>query len=409
MTPPQPKLLTSGYEQQIYIGGDPEVFLCGKGGKIIGSERVISEKGIDLTNHYSGKIVRDGVQVEFVLPPFHCRATGASTLATAFRALRVHLLENFPTHHIDFRQVVEVDEDELADLSEKSRILGCAPSRNIYDPDARVEVAPDRIRYRSAGGHIHIGLNLLGSRYGRNFTPAVDKPCHPLIDDPSHLVKLLDVLVGNTCVLIDRDPQAVERRKVYGRAGEYRIPAHGLEYRVLSNFWLRSYPLASFVWGMARMATAIGMTGQESIAVTTKDRYGYTIASKYVKPDWDSGLELLSQIDIEKVRRAINENDFNLAMETWQIVRGFLGAYTGGCLETGDGAIPIVASTIEDFDYFLEKGLDHWFPKHQAMIRWLCFTNGHHNGWEAFLVNRVRVERNAREKAATPHKRKKAA
>ena len=82
----------------------------------------------------------------------------------------------------------------------------------------------------------------------------VQKALH---EDPLLAVKILDIVVGNTCVIMDRAPSQVERRKVYGRAGEYRLPAHGIEYRTLSNFWLRSYQLTHLVFSLARFAINI--------------------------------------------------------------------------------------------------------------------------------------------------------
>ena len=40
-------------------------------------------------------------------------------------------------------------------------------------------------------------------------------------DDIVNLVKLLDIFVGNTAVLLDRNPKEKERRKYCSRAGDY--------------------------------------------------------------------------------------------------------------------------------------------------------------------------------------------
>lgn len=412
-------ILKSGYELSTYLGGDPELFLSSRG-KIIGSERVIPEKGLPATpNSTFVPIVRDGVQVEIVLPAFTCRATAGSQLASAIRSLRLKLLNDHRNVRLDFNQVIEVSEEELAGLSEKSRILGCAPSLNIYEPDRVLDVPPEKLRMRSAGGHIHIGMNgFRGNRIENSYDydkpkRAKGQPAHPILDDPTRMVQALDVIVGNTMVLLDTNPQAAERRLVYGRAGEYRLPLHGIEYRVLSNFWLRSYPLASLVWGLSRMTAALvyySSCGPE--IYETKKVYGYNEqvpTGKFKPPDWDGVKELLDQIDLPKVQEAINTNNQTLARETWEIVKAFIGTHTAGVGEgISDGALPLLASTLDDFEYFIDKGIDYWFSKDQALIRWLCFTNGHGAGWETFLIQTVRPERKKAEEAMSPIKTIKA-
>ena len=110
--------------------------------------------------------------------------------------------------------MVEVDKAELDSLSEASRRLGCGPSLNAHDKTASINVDASTYLKRSAGGHIHLG----GVHNYPYYTP-------------DHLATLMDIIVGNTCVMIDRDPNAAERRKVYGRR-ETLIAANALaDYR----------------------------------------------------------------------------------------------------------------------------------------------------------------------------------
>ena len=39
-----------------------------------------------------------------------------------------------------------------------------------------------------------------------------------------------------------------KRRELYGKAGAYRVKPYGVEYRVLSNFWLKSPALMQWVY-----------------------------------------------------------------------------------------------------------------------------------------------------------------
>jgi hypothetical protein len=230
---------------------------------------------------------------------------------------------------VDFGAAVHVDAAELATLDKKNQVFGCSPSLNSYrDSTIAVKDASTYLQ-RSAGGHIHIGF--------------IDEEFRPDLD---RLVRLLDVILGNTCVLIDRDPGNVERRKNYGRAGEHRLPSHGLEYRTLSNFWLHSYPLMSFVMGTARLAVAIA--------------YNKEVAEK-----------ILGLVNMENIEKAINTNDFDLALENFNAIKETLETLVYD--STGYYRHPLQEE---------KKGFHHYFPE-DPMAHWLNAANLN-TGWELF-------------------------
>jgi hypothetical protein len=61
-------------------------------------------------------------------------------------------------------------------------------------------------------------------------------------------IRMLDLFLGIPSVFIDKDRTSVARRKLYGKAGRFRKPPHGVEYRSLSNFWLSSPKLVELVY-----------------------------------------------------------------------------------------------------------------------------------------------------------------
>lgn len=340
----------------ITYGCDPEFFFS-KGGQVVGAEKVLtspilSDRYGDATTapiaRDASAFVIDGVQVELNPRPHTCRANLGAEIGAAFRALRIHLLKMGDVT-ATFSAVVEVGKEELDSLSDKAKVFGCAPSLNAYDKGATVGVDATTYLKRSAGGHIHMGLTNMPE----------------LMQERKRLVPLLDILLGHTFVLIDRDPEAIERRKVYGRAGEFREPAHGLEYRTLSNAWLRAYPLMSLAMAMARIASGVLYT---------------TI---YPSPSmrWDAEGELLKLVDLEKVREAINTNDLRLAKENFVGVEAFLRS----CYQTGMG---LPACHMAHFHNFLaaldEKGLEGVFPE-DPLTHWCGMINGHGRGWESFV------------------------
>lgn len=302
-------------------GADPEGFFE-QNGRIIGSEKVLPEDGL-------GHVVLDGVQFE--LHPeaaTNIEALGCN-VRTAFMDVR-RVLRKTPGTDCCFQGVVEVTRQELDSLSEKSRILGCAPSKNIYGLRGR-KVNGKTYRKRSAGGHIHLGLR------GTNIFDE-DR----FEDERSRQVPLLDIFVGNTGVLLDRDPAAVERRKVYGMVGEYRTPPHGLEYRTLSNFWLQHSAIMSLMFGMAHVAVSV-------LEETLSNR-----------DDLEKELEGL--VNIKKVIKAVQTNDFSLARANFDDIRPFLEAH----LPERNTTFPLRPQTIDKFLHLTDeveaRGLAHVFP-----------------------------------------------
>lgn len=345
----------------IYFGCDPEFFFE-RDGRIIGAEKVLPKEGKLGAERYSdfgpksnglnlSAFVLDGVQVELNPSPHTCRANLGNEIAAAFRVLKAHL-EKMDGVKASFSATVTVPKRELDSLCDKAKLLGCAPSLNSYSSSAKIGVKdPAKFRKRSAGGHIHIGLG------GDTF----------LYRERKRLVPILDILVGNTCVMIDRDPGAAERREHYGRAGEYRLPEHGLEYRTLSNFWLRSYQLMSFVMGMARLSVEV---------LATTDISG-----------WNAEGELLKVANMKAIRHAINKNDIDVAKENYRTVREYLLDH---CSYNSGHALD--CDKVKLFDYFLEKieqkGIERWFPE-DPVTHWCAHKEGHGQGWESFLANTV--------------------
>lgn len=327
----------------IMYGCDPELF-AQQDGQVIGSEKVIPEEGLKTSPYARSCIVRDGVQIE--LQPIASYTVGllGIHLTAACNLLRKHLVDK-PGVSPCFTGVVEVTREELDSLSEKSRILGCQPSQNIYGTKP-IMVDPIAYRKRSAGGHLHLGLN-----------PNNDSK--NLFEERANLVPLLDIFVGNTCVMLDRDPQAAERRETYGRAGEYRTPLHGLEYRTLSNFWLRNFTLLNFVLGMSNVAIA-------------------TLSHKFGGNE-DIEQQLVDTVDIDNVIQAINTNDFDLARRNFETVRPFLARHLP------EQGFPLAPSNIDRFVTFAEgvnnKGLEAFFPE-EPVTAW---TSGKQVDFSKFL------------------------
>ena len=79
---------------------------------------------------------------------------------------------------------------------------------------------------RSCGGHVHIGMK--GSK-----------------DEKMAVIQYADLVLGVPSVKMDK---GITRKKLYGKAGAMRFKPYGVEYRVLSNFWIFDPKLVSWVY-----------------------------------------------------------------------------------------------------------------------------------------------------------------
>lgn len=332
--PPKPALGQVPRLDNPVMGCDPELFIETSDG-VVGSETIIPKEGIYTA--WGNKIVRDGVQIELQPPPATCRQTLGATLAGIIQQLDAELVKHASKGiKASFAPVVEVPKEEFDKLSAEAKRLGCAPSSNALQPRATVKVSKADERIRSAGGHIHMGI-------GHHHILKSGNPKNQALRD--QLVNLLDVMVGLPCVLIDRDPNQAKRRKVYGRAGEYRLPPHGIEYRTPSNFWLRHFVLMHFVLGQARTAFFIWRVSLPNSG-------------------WGSGdfaSDLLAQVNMADVEKAINRNDFDLAMKCWRPVAEWIEQHIASGFNSG-----LEAGLTKPFEFFVteirDKGIERWFP-----------------------------------------------
>lgn len=351
------------------IGTDPEVFIgrnLGRRFAAVDSRTVVPPDGLELPSYrnYHSKVVRDGVQAELQVggAAYGCRQALASAISQHLGLLNTAIAKYNSDGRrkgsrplvLSFRPLVKLHKRDITKMDADSLILNCRESHNAY---GREPIKRDGATYpyRSGSGHIHLGTKLVKDV------------------DPNLVVKILDVIVGIPSVLIARDPGEAIRRETYGRAGEYRLPRHGLEYRVPSNFWLRDYKLQSMVFGLAKLGHAIA--GTQSKGHRDKDVS-------------EGLLERVEKIGWDVVERAINTNDRDLALRI----------YTKAIKPTVKGIHPYQGfgeGLMEPFEYFIEtlhtKGIETWFTVDDASVmgRWNPATFNRGTGWERFLTEIV--------------------
>ena len=350
----------SGYRflrQRLTYGCDPELFLS-KNGVVVGSETVIPKDG--LTRY--GKIIRDGIQVELNPKPSYCRQLICETIFSQIKTLQD--IADKGGLSLDMRVTVPIEKTTMDSLSKDSKVFGCNSSFNVYGELLDIaSIDGETHMKRSAGGHIHIG--------------ASDPKILEILKNPDRLVPILDLVVANTMVMIDRDEGNIERRKMYGRAGEYRTPIHGLEYRTLSNFWLNNYTLSSMAFGLVSQAIDIVY-------------FSDSVGSKN-----DYATELINLVNIKDVRDAINNNDYDLALINFNKIKKYLVAIS--CSSVYEPSV-ISKVTIKGLTKLIKNPDKDYYVKDKKVKgntlydNWLnTYNNREAEGAERFLTRIGRV------------------
>ena len=244
------------------IGADPEVFVTNNG-EIVSAIGLIGgtkEKPIPVPN---GALQEDNVLAEFNIDPANSLHAFVKNIASVMNSLKQALPEGYDiaiqtSHHFT--------EDYLLAQPPSALEFGCNPDMNAYT--GQQNSAPDACAttLRTAGGHIHVSYP------------------NPTPERSFEIVRNMDLLLGIPSVCLDLDN---ERRQLYGTAGACRIKAYGVEYRTLSNFWLRSPELI---------------------------QWAYTTAMNALQDNpWE--WKGKPPIDEDEVQRIINEGDFSTAVD----------------------------------------------------------------------------------------------
>ena len=78
-------------------------------------------------------------------------------------------------------------------------------------------------------------------------------------DQQLDIIKAMDATLGLESVLLDDD---TERKKLYGKAGCFRFREYGIEYRSLSNFWIKNDESLNWAWNTTMKAIELVNSGK---------------------------------------------------------------------------------------------------------------------------------------------------
>lgn len=219
------------------FGCDPEVFVFDADLRPVSPVPFIPGSKDDPYKVEYGAIQRDGMAAEFNIDPvdnFHDFNRNINAVMNQMKKFipKDHTFGIVP--HVIF------DEKTWAETPDDAKELGCSPDFNAWTGGVNTPPKPVIPTMRCAGGHVHIG-----------WTENAE------LDDPQHimncrdLVKQLDWYIGGWSIKQDPDPV---RRTLYGNAGACRYKPYGVEYRTLSNFWLKDAKTRLLMWNRLQRA-----------------------------------------------------------------------------------------------------------------------------------------------------------
>jgi hypothetical protein len=237
----------SNEQIQNTIGTDPEFFLE-KGDELVSSQsaKIQGTKHEPVTLKCGGTIQRDNVAVEFATVP----ANDGNDFVDKVKSCLVDTYAMLPEgHELIVEPSATFDAVHLTDP--EAQEFGCDPDFNAYTVSMNEKPWCGDSGFRSCGAHIHVGC--LGSD-GKAI-----KGLEFLLkfDGKINAIKAMDLFHGTISTVLDNSNAAVKRRELYGKAGAHRPTDYGVEYRVLSNYWMKSPELVMLMDALTRDAMAL--------------------------------------------------------------------------------------------------------------------------------------------------------
>jgi len=297
------------------IGCDPEFFLREReSGKLISAiPHVAGTKEEPQLLPKGGNIQRDNVAVEVATDPADSLEAFISNIgATLSEAVKI-----LPTGcEIIAIPSANFDKDQLE--HPEAQLFGCDPDYDAWDVRENDKPCAVDNTFRSCGAHIHLG------------TDGQDENVFLLdFDGKLNTVKVMDCVHAIISTVLDSGQEAIDRRQLYGKPGAHRPKEYGVEYRVLSNYWLKSpvtvqlmYHLSQDVLGIVREDKA-----EELIEAMGENQVKSTIANGDVdaaaKMIETHLLPILSEDSVHYYNEAlakVKANDMNFHQE-WELYK----------------------------------------------------------------------------------------
>lgn len=270
------KIEVDGIVVDLKVGCDPEVFVehQGKPVSAFGMVKGTKEKPFPVTG---GGVQVDGMALEFNTDPCESR----EEFLLKVMGVKDQLLSMIPQgHSLLIQPTAEFGSEYIQSQPEEAQELGCMPDSNAYMQGTNNPRPNGSTDFRAAGGHLHLGWT---------------EGAH--IKDKEHVelcckvIQLMDLFLGVPSVLVDPD---TKRRSMYGQAGAFRAKPYGVEYRTLSNFWIKTESTISWAYNQSQKVIESFLKG------FTIDQDDLVKIQKVInQSDQDGAKELVSKYKLE--------------------------------------------------------------------------------------------------------------
>ena len=287
----------------ISFGSDPE-FMLKNHGKIKSAIGIIQgdpENRVTLQGH---QFYADNVMAECAIKPARSKKKAIENFR---ECLQIYAKMAHP-YRLEPKASHVYPDSELR--HPMSRTVGCDPDYCAYE--MKMKPAPKEAiqhsRFRSCGGHIHIGHPIL-----------INGDCESVL-----AVYMLDLILGVSSLWLDKDESSAARRGLYGQAGRHRPKDYGIEYRSLGNFWLKSPQLVALVFDLSKFVIEM-LVNKEAFSFWSFDEEAYFESKKA----WTCNL-----YDVKKLRTGIDTGNKKLVESHYKIVQSLLPPKLASDLES---------------------------------------------------------------------------
>lgn len=225
------------------IGSDPELFLKRNGVYVSAIDKFEGTKDTPIPAKALGRgyyTQVDNVMVEYNTPAVNRVSKWLESHDKAISYIKT--LAAAKDCEVCIDASAELPDSELE--HPLARVFGCSPDFNAWTLSVNPSPYSSNPNLRSAGGHIHVGL------VGLSDTEKVN------------LIRCMDILLGAWSVIDDPD---LRRKELYGRPGAMRFKPYGVEYRTVSNFWLKSPDFINKAYILTRSAVALFRQGTPDV------------------------------------------------------------------------------------------------------------------------------------------------
>lgn len=224
----------------ILVGCDPEVILRDKStGQFVSAHNLLpgtkdEPHKVGGPGGDFGAVQVDGVAAEFNINPAATATQFSTNIGLVMGSLQQIVGDKY---ELVSEPSVLFPEEYFKSLPENVRELGCNPDWNAYTGQVTDKPDGSATTMRTFAGHVHIG-----GFYNGDPTDDVH------FSDCRIIARNLDYYLGLYSLQWDSD---TKRRGLYGKAGCFRPKPYGIEYRPMSNVWLRTPQLQQWVFNAA--------------------------------------------------------------------------------------------------------------------------------------------------------------